>query len=109
MSEVDPAVGTRLRTLRSSAGPTQQELAAPAYTHAYVSTIAAGKRPPSRAALEHFASKLGVDVDELATGRPRDLADRLGLELQEARRQVASGLGGDAEAAYERILSEATR
>ena len=109
MTTVDPDVGPRLRRLRSAAGLTQQELAAPEYTHAYVSTIEAGKRPPSRAALEHFAAKLSVDVDELATGRPRDLADRLELELQEARRKVASGLAAEAETSYERILDEATQ
>lgn len=108
MSTLDPALGPRLRRLRSAAGLTQQELAAPEYTHAYVSTIEAGKRPPSRAALEHFAAKLEVDVDELATGRPTDLADRLDLQLHEAKRQVASGSAGEAEAAYERILEEAT-
>ena len=108
MSTVDPALGPRLRRLRSAAGLTQQELAAPEYTHAYVSTIEAGKRPPSRAALEHFAARLQMDVDELATGRPTDLADRLELQLQEARHHVASGRTSEAELAYKRILDEAT-
>lgn len=70
-------IGTRLRRLRLARGLTQKELAAPKYTHAYVSSIEAGHRRPSRAALEHFASKLGVEVEELLTGRPADLSTRL--------------------------------
>ncbi len=74
-------IGSRLRRLRVARGLTQKELAAPAYTHAYVSTIESGRRNPSRGALEHFAAKLGVDVDELETGRPADLSARLELVL----------------------------
>ena len=55
-------LGTRLRRLRRDQGLTQRQLGAPRYTHAYVSTIEAGRRRPSREALEHFASNLGVDV-----------------------------------------------
>ena len=59
-------IGTRLRRLRTARGLTQKELAAPRYTHAYVSSIESGRRRPSLEALEHFASKLGVPVEELA-------------------------------------------
>src|SRR5688572_15903933 len=79
-------VGKRLRRLRQSAGLTQRELALPRYTHAYVSTIEAGRRTPSRAAIEYFADKLSVGVDELLTGRPPDLMARLEFEIQDARR-----------------------
>src|SRR6187455_3230798 len=76
-------IGTRLRKLRTERGLTQRELGAPRYTHAYVSTIEAGRRHPSRTALEHFAERLGVGVDELETGRSPDLETRLRLDLQE--------------------------
>lgn len=85
------SVGQRLKRLRLRNGLTQKELADPNYTHAYVSTIEAGRRKPSPSALEHFASKLEVDVEELRTGRPRDLEPRLKLRLQEARREISSG------------------
>jgi tetratricopeptide (TPR) repeat protein len=70
---------------------TQQGLADPLFTAAYVSTIEAGKRKPSTKAVEHFASKLGVGPDELATGRPPDVAVRLHAEFLEGRRALAAG------------------
>ena len=83
-------LGTRIRRLREERGLTQMELARPLYTHAHVSTIEANKRRPSRAALEHFATKLNVDVDELLTGRPAGLAEQLRLQLAEARQKLSS-------------------
>jgi tetratricopeptide (TPR) repeat protein len=105
----DLALARRIRRLRSRAGLTQQQLAAPAYTHAYVSTIEAGKRPPSRAALEHFATKLGVEVEELVSGRPRDLPHRLDLDLQEARQLLAGGRLEDAVSIYTRVAEQGRR
>lgn len=70
---------------------TQRELAEPLYTHAYVSTVEAGRRYPSREALGHFSSRLGVELDELITGRPPDLAARLALAIHEARHAVSQG------------------
>ena len=102
-------VGTRLKRLRTAKGLTQKELAAPRYSHAYVSTIEAGRRVPSRAALEHFGAKLGVNVDELVTGRPVDLPPRLGLQLQEARIRLSAGAIDEAEAAFEAVKKSATR
>lgn len=102
-------VGRRLRRLRLARGLTQRELAEPRYTHAYVSSIEAGRREPSRRALEHFAGKLGVEVEELLTGRPRDLAARLSLRLQEARVALSAGRAEEAEAGYRAVLKEAGR
>lgn len=84
-------IGGRLRKLRLEAGLTQKELAAPRYTAAYVSTIEAGKRQPSRKALTHFAGRLEVDPHELLSGRsPRRRAELM-AELVGARRELASG------------------
>jgi tetratricopeptide (TPR) repeat protein len=83
--------GVRLKELRKEQGLTQQQLAEPAYTAAYVSTIEAGRRHPSHPALEHFANRLGVDVAELLSGRSPALRARLLQGCTEARRLLASG------------------
>lgn len=102
-------IGTRMRRLRVAKGLTQRELAAPRYTHAYVSTIEAGRRRPSREALEHFAGKLGVDVEQLVTGKPTDLEPRLELRLQETRIDLSAGRLDQAEEALRSIAKEAKR
>ncbi len=102
-------IGTRLRRMRIAKGLTQRELAAPRYTHAYVSTIEAGRRRPSRDALEHFASKLGVEVDQLVTGRPPDLIARLELRLQEARVALSDGRLDEADESLRAVVRDAKR
>ncbi|MEA2499208.1 MAG: hypothetical protein QOH26_1613 [Actinomycetota bacterium] len=95
--------------MRVEAGLTQKELADPTYTAAYVSTIEAGKRQPSRKALEHLAGKLGVDADHLLTGRRPDLAVQLEDRYIEARRLLASGQTDKAETAFTGLRREAKR
>lgn len=102
-------VGTRLRRLRRARGLTQRELGEPRYTHAYVSTIEAGRRRPSREALEHFASRLGVEVDELLTGRTPGMETQLRLRLHEARIAISDGRFDEAERELELIAREARR
>lgn len=99
--------GQRLKQLRIEHGQTQRQLAEPAYTDAYVSAVEAGRRTPSAEALHHFAQKLKVGEEELLTGRPPDLAARLELELQAARRTVSAGHIEAAHASFDRISSEA--
>lgn len=84
-------LGDRIRGLRRARGLSQKELAEPHYTGAHVSTVESGRRRPSEAALEHFAAKLGVGVDELRTGRSPSLRPSLELELQDARVAISSG------------------
>jgi tetratricopeptide (TPR) repeat protein len=103
------SVGTRLRRLRLQRGLTQKELADPRYTHAYVSTIEAGRRTPSPTALEHFAKKLSVDVEELRTGRPPDLEPRLRLKLQGARVEISAGNFDEADSVLAQVLKDAKR
>ncbi len=102
-------LGTRLRRLRRGRGLTQRQLGAPRYTHAYISTIEAGRRRPSREALEHLASNLGVDVEELLTGRSPDVEPRLRLNLQEARIAVSEGRFDEADGKLGQIAREARR
>jgi tetratricopeptide (TPR) repeat protein len=102
-------VGTRLRRLRRARGLTQRELGEPRYTHAYVSTIEAGRRRPSAEALEHFASKLEVEVEELITGRPPGLETRLRMRLQEARIAISEGRFEEVTRDLDQIGREAKR
>ena len=102
-------LGPRLRRLRLARGMTQKELADPKYSYAYVSTIEAGRRTPSREAIEHFADRLGVSPEELLTGRPADLEARLDLRLQEALVTMSGGAMDEASQTFRSIAKEAKR
>ncbi|MFE9020370.1 tetratricopeptide repeat protein [Streptomyces sp. NPDC007808] len=104
----DPEViGRRVQQLRAERGLTQRQLAEPAYTPAYVSTLEAGRVRPSDDALRHLAERLGVGFDELATGRPARLATDLRLRLTEAQRTLAVGEAEAAAEQYTALLAEA--
>lgn len=103
----DTQLGKRLRRLRLERGLTQHDLAQPRYTHAYVSTIEAGRRMPSGDALEFFAEKLSVEVDELALGKPKGLASELRLKLQNARLDITNGRLKEARKAAQEVVKQA--
>ncbi len=104
----DPdVIGRRVQQLRAERGLTQRQLAEPAYTPAYVSTLEAGRVRPSDDALRHLAERLGVGFDELATGRPARLATDLRLRLTEAQRTLAVGEAEAAAEQYAALLTEA--
>jgi tetratricopeptide (TPR) repeat protein len=104
----DPEViGRRVQRLRRERGLTQRQLAEPVYTPAYVSTLEAGRVRPSDEALRHLAERLGVEFEELATGRPARLATDLRLRLTEAQRTLAVGEAEEAAALYAGLLAEA--
>jgi tetratricopeptide (TPR) repeat protein len=98
-----------MRRLRLARGMTQKELADPKYSYAYVSTIEAGRRTPSREAIEHFATRLGVTPEELVTGRPADLEARLELALQEAMVTLSGTTPDGAEETFRGIAKDAKR
>ncbi|MEU5951277.1 helix-turn-helix transcriptional regulator [Streptomyces sp. NPDC047525] len=100
-------IGRRVLRLRTELGLTQRQLAEPAYTPAYVSTLESGKVRPSEAALRHLAERLGVTPEELATGRPARLAAELRLRLTDARRALATGAPEDAAALFRALRAEA--
>ncbi|MFE9410818.1 helix-turn-helix domain-containing protein [Streptomyces sp. NPDC006704] len=103
-----PAViGRRVQRLRAQLGLTQRQLAEPAYTPAYVSTLESGKVRPSEAALRHLAGRLGTTYEELATGRPAHLATELRLALTDAQRVLATGEADEAALAYRGLLTRA--
>lgn len=102
-------IGERIRQLRVQKGLTQRDLAEPRYTHAHVCTIEAGKRQPSRNALDYIAGKLGVDVEELSTGRPAGLKAQLQLDLREARMELSRGERYEARSRLGGVLRQARR
>lgn len=101
------AIGRRVLRLRTERGLTQRQVAEPAYTAAYISTLESGKARPSEAALRHLAVRLGVDYEELVTGRPARLAADLRLRLTDARRALATGAPKDAAALFRALHDEA--
>ncbi|WP_328608292.1 helix-turn-helix domain-containing protein [Amycolatopsis sp. NBC_00345] len=68
----EETVGRRIHRLRTGLGLTQRELAAPSYTPGYVSAVESDRRTPSAEAMRHFAFRLGLGLEELATGRTAD-------------------------------------
>ncbi|MES5819341.1 helix-turn-helix transcriptional regulator [Streptomyces sp. RG80] len=104
----DPVViGRRVQQLRVERGLTQRQVAEPAYTAAYISTLEAGRVRPSDQALRHLAERLGVGFEELATGRPARLVADLRLRLVEAQRTLATGAAEEAAHGYGLLLAEA--
>ncbi|MCC3779506.1 helix-turn-helix domain-containing protein [Streptomyces sp. UNOB3_S3] len=100
-------IGRRVLRLRTEKGLTQKQLAEPAYTAAYISTLEAGRVRPSETALRHLAGRLGTTVEELATGRPPHLATELRMRLTDARRTLATGDAEDAAALFRALRAEA--
>lgn len=92
-------VGRRLRELRLAAGMTQAELAGRRFSHAYVSVLEAGRREPSRAAVDYFAQRLGVAVEELWSEKGASWALQMAEDLRseglhaESRELLAKTLG----------------
>lgn len=103
------SLGKRLLQMRKERGLTQRELAEPRYTHAYISTIEAGRRHPSKKALAHFAVKLGVTVEELESGQPANLLPVLEMTLQLARTAISAGKLDEAEDQAEKVIRAARR
>ncbi|MGW4896542.1 helix-turn-helix domain-containing protein [Kitasatospora sp. NPDC004240] len=101
------AIGARVRRLRRQRALTQRQLAEPAYTAAYVSTVEAGRLQPSQTALRHLAQRLDVTVDELATGRPAHLEAELKLALTDAHGALADGDHPDATRRFTAVLERA--
>jgi tetratricopeptide (TPR) repeat protein len=87
----EESVGARLHRLRQERGLTQKDVAGDRYSAAFVSTIESGRRNPSRDAVGYFAERLGVDENELLTGRPAHVLAELQLQLATARHARSSG------------------
>lgn len=106
----DPEViGRRVQRLRIEQGLTQRQLAEPAYTPAYISTLEAGRVRASDEALRHIAERLGVAYEEVVTGRPAHLATDVRLRLTDAQRTLATGETEAAAKQYGDLREEAAR
>lgn len=99
----------RIRRLRREKGLTQAQLGDPELSEAFISMVEAGKRRPSREALEHIAARLDVDIQHLMSGRPIGLEVELEMALQDARREVDSGAMDKGEETAARVISAAKR
>lgn len=90
------ALGRRIRGRRQELGLSQEDLAAPTYTAAYISHLEHGKRTPSRDALEHVAAKLGLSYEQLISGRDPNEDLRMELEVQRGVSLIHQAKAGDA-------------
>lgn len=96
-------VGKRLRELRLAAGMTQAELAGRRFSHAYVSVLESGRREPSRAAVDYFAQRLGIQVEELWSEKGASWALQMAEDLR------AEGLHGESRELLARTLGNLER
>ncbi|WP_431043827.1 tetratricopeptide repeat protein [Streptomyces sp. P1-3] len=103
------AIGRRVFRMRTRNGLTQRQLAEPAYTAAYISTLEAGRVRPSEAALRHLAVRLGVSYEELATGRSPREATELRAGLTDARSALSTGAAEVAAERFTALRAEAER
>jgi tetratricopeptide (TPR) repeat protein len=81
-------LGNRLRTLRTTAGLTQTELAGGRFSKEYLSQIERGKTRPTSDTVAWLAERLGVDADLLLTGV--SAGERNRWEAQLARAEALS-------------------
>ena len=84
-------VGERVRSLRRSAGLSQEELAAGRFSKEYVSQIERGKTRPTPETLEWLAGRLDTDREFLEHGVSKADVERL---ERRARRRRAPRRGG---------------
>lgn len=101
------ALGRRIRGRRQDLGLSQEDLAAPSYTAAYISHLEHGKRRASREALEHIAAKLGLSYEQLVSGRDPNEDLRLELEVQRGVSLVHQAKAHEAVELLSDVLAEA--
>lgn len=102
-------VGRRIKRLRLAAGLSQKDVAEPVMTSAYLSLIESGQRTPSPQILAHLAEQLGVDAEQILTGKDPGLEARLEVDLQQARGALRSGDGSGARAKVDVVLRQARK
>ena len=100
-------LGRRIKSLRSQRELSQESLAEPGYSAAYVSQIEHGKRRPSDAALSHFAARLGLTLEQLVSGRDPDQDLRMEIAVQKALAAIYEGRASDALSSLEETLADA--
>jgi len=98
--DVTETIGDRLLRFRKEHGLTQKDLAGDRYSSAFVSIVESGRRRPSEEAVRYFAEQLGVEAEELLTGRSAHLGVELEMRLVKARHAVSTDDLAAAEQAY---------
>lgn len=93
-------MGERVRSLRRSAGLSQEELAAGRFSKAYVSQIERGKTWPTAETLEWLADRLATDREFLEHGLTLADSQRLEAALVDAERILEDARYGDALRAF---------
>ncbi|MGH9379216.1 MAG: helix-turn-helix domain-containing protein [Thermoanaerobaculia bacterium] len=108
LRHVDDAAsfGARLRQARQRAGMSQEHVAFPGCSPAYVSLLETGKRVPSLQIIRELARRLGVSEDFLAWGNEQDEAQAM---LEDAGIALRLGTTERAQALYEDVLAGAPR
>lgn len=101
-------LGRRIKELRLKKGLSQEDLAEPAYSAAYISHVEHGKRRPSHDALTHIAHKLGLTAEQLSSGRDPDEDLRLEVATQRSMAQIHEGKLEEALADLGAVLDAAT-
>lgn len=102
-------LGRRIRDLRIDKGLSQEELAEPDYTAAYISHIEHGKRRASQEALSHIAERLDMTLEQLISGRDPQEDLRLELAIQKAIALLHEGSTAEARESLQKARSRAQR
>lgn len=100
-------IGVYILRLRVQKGMTQTELAGTEFTRAYVSSIEGGKRTPAPRAAGYFASRLGLNFEDLCYGYAPGRRRALLKEAAQARIALSRGELELAAAAYSALSAEA--
>lgn len=96
------SIGERIKRARVAAGLTQQQLAAPRYSKAYISALEHGQSRPSMAALTFLAERLGLPATHFLEDAPA------GWTRLEADLALAASRWQEAVDAYEALLAGET-
>lgn len=99
---VPSALGIRVRTLRTTAGMTQTELAGERFSKEYISQIERGKTRPSREAIEWLAARLDADAAFLEHGISSDERGRIEAALTRGEALIEDKRFPEAVDEYER-------
>lgn len=100
-------LGRRIKNLRMQRGLSQDALAEPEYSAAYISQIEHGKRRASDSALSHLASRLGVTLEQMVSGRDPEDDLRMEIAAQQAVAAIHEGRVQEALASLEETLADA--
>lgn len=75
--------GRRLRERRRAAGLSQAQLAGNRFSHAFVSSVESGRRGASKEAIDYFAQRLGIPVEELWGDAGPHWVMKMAIDLRE--------------------------